>query len=50
MSRGHVKTFFSRTTAPILTRLGTNNPWGRGFKFLQMMGIAPLQKEVIVKK
>jgi hypothetical protein len=23
--------FFSRTTGPILTRLRTNHPWGRGF-------------------
>jgi hypothetical protein len=22
--------FFSRTTGPILTKLGTNNPWGEG--------------------
>ena len=28
---GHLKIFFSRTTGPILTRLGTNHPWGRGF-------------------
>jgi hypothetical protein len=34
--------FFSRTTGPILTRLGTNHPWGRGFKFLQMKGITLL--------
>jgi hypothetical protein len=32
--------FFSRTTGPILTKLGTNHPWGRGFKFVQMKGIA----------
>jgi hypothetical protein len=24
---GHLKIFFSRTTGPILTRLGTNHPW-----------------------
>jgi hypothetical protein len=24
---------FSRTTGPILTRLGANNSWGRRFKF-----------------
>jgi hypothetical protein len=26
--------FFSRTTWPILTRLGTNHPWEEGFKFV----------------
>ena len=25
---GHLKIFFSTTTGPILTRLGTNHPWG----------------------
>jgi hypothetical protein len=24
----HLKIFFSRTTGPILTRLGTNHSWG----------------------
>ena len=28
---GHIKIFSSRTTGPILTRLGTDHPWGRGF-------------------
>jgi hypothetical protein len=27
MGWGHLKILFSRTTGPILTRLGTNNPW-----------------------
>jgi hypothetical protein len=27
MEWGHLKIFFSRTTGPILTRLGTNHPW-----------------------
>jgi hypothetical protein len=27
MGWGHLKIFFSRTTGPILTRLGTNYPW-----------------------
>jgi hypothetical protein len=47
---GHLKTFFSRTTSPILTRLGTNYPWREGFKFVQTKGIAPLQGEVIAKE
>jgi hypothetical protein len=27
MGWDHLKIFFSRTTGPILTRLGTNDPW-----------------------
>jgi hypothetical protein len=42
--------FFSRTTGPILTKLGTNHPWEKGFKFLQMKGITPLQGEIIAKE
>jgi hypothetical protein len=34
----------------ILTRLGTNHPWGKGFKFVHMKGIAPLQGEIIAKE
>jgi hypothetical protein len=26
---------FSRTTGPILTKLGTNHPWEEGFKIIQ---------------
>jgi hypothetical protein len=29
---GHLKTFFSRTTVAILTRLGTNLPWWEGIQ------------------
>jgi hypothetical protein len=46
---GHGKIFFSRPTGIILSRLGTNHPWGRTFKFVQMKGIAPHQGEVIAK-
>jgi hypothetical protein len=46
---GHLLIFFSRTTGPILTRLGINHPWGRGFKFLEMKGIAFLEGEVKAK-
>jgi hypothetical protein len=49
MGWGHLE-IFSRTTGPILTKLGINHPWGRGFKFVQMKGIAPLQGEIIAKK
>jgi hypothetical protein len=48
MGWGHLK--ISRTTGPILTRLGTNHPWGRGLEFVQMKGIVPLQGEIIVKE
>jgi hypothetical protein len=41
---------FSRTTGPILTRLGTNHPWGRGFKFVQMKEITLLKGEIIAKE
>jgi hypothetical protein len=47
---GHIKIFFCRTTGPILNRLGINHPWGRGFKFVQMKGISPLQGKIIAKK
>jgi hypothetical protein len=50
MGWGHLKIFFSRTTGQILTRLGTNHPWGRKFKFVKMNGIAPLQGEIIAKQ
>jgi hypothetical protein len=29
---GLLKIFFSRTTGPILTRLGINHPWGKGIQ------------------
>jgi hypothetical protein len=39
MGQGHL-IIFSRITGPITTRVGINHPWGRGFKFVQMKGIA----------
>jgi hypothetical protein len=45
---GYLK-IFSRTIGPILTRLGTNHPWGRRLKFVQTKGIALLQGEIIAK-
>jgi hypothetical protein len=42
--------FFSKSTGPILTRLSTDHPWGRDFKFVQIEGIALLQGEIIAKK
>jgi hypothetical protein len=47
---GNLKILFSRTTCVSLTRLGTNHPWGRGFKFLQTKGIAFLQGEIILNE
>jgi hypothetical protein len=49
MRWGHLKILFSRTIGAILTRLGTNHPSGRGFKFVQTKGIALLQGEIIVR-
>jgi hypothetical protein len=41
---------FSRTTRPILTRLGTNHLLGEGFKFLQKKSGALLYGEIIAKE
>jgi hypothetical protein len=32
MGWGNLKIFFSKTTEPILTRLGINHPWGEGIQ------------------
>jgi hypothetical protein len=32
MGWSHLKIFFSRTTGPILTRLGIIHPWGEGIQ------------------
>jgi hypothetical protein len=50
MGWGHLKILFSRSTGPILTRLGTNHRRGTGFKFVQTKGIASLQGEIIAKE
>jgi hypothetical protein len=50
MGWGHLKVFFSRTTLPILTRLGTSHPWEEGLKLFQIKEIAPLQGEIIAKE
>jgi hypothetical protein len=49
MGWGHLK-IFSRTTGPILTRLGTNYPWVKGIQFVQMKGITLFQGEIIAKE
>jgi hypothetical protein len=47
----HLKIFFSRTTGPILTRLGTNHPWGKWIQVCSNEGdCALLQGEVIAKE
>jgi hypothetical protein len=38
MGWGHLKIFFSRTTMPILTRLGTNHPWVKGIQVCSKEG------------
>jgi hypothetical protein len=41
MGWGHVKIFFSRTTGPILTRLGINHPLGEGIQVYSNEGNCP---------
>jgi hypothetical protein len=41
---GHLKIFFSRTTGPILTRLGTNCPWAKGIQVCSKEGDSPSPK------
>jgi hypothetical protein len=48
MGWGHLK--ISRTTRPILTRLGTNHPWDSNSKFVLIKGIALLQGEIKAKE
>jgi hypothetical protein len=40
MGWGHLKIFFSRTTGPILTRLGTNQPLVKGIQVCSKEGIS----------
>jgi hypothetical protein len=44
--------FFSRTTGrgPIFTTLGTNHPWGMGFKFVKMKWITLHQEKMIAEE
>jgi hypothetical protein len=48
MGLGLIK-IFSRTTGPILTKLGTNCHWGRGFKIVQMKSNVLSQWEIIAR-
>jgi hypothetical protein len=41
MGWSHLKIFFSRTTGPILTRLGTNHPWVEGIQICSNKGDNP---------
>jgi hypothetical protein len=41
MGWGHLKMFFSRTTGPILTRLGTNHPWRKRIQVCLKEGDGP---------
>jgi hypothetical protein len=50
MGLGHLKIFFSRTTGPILSRLGTNHPWVKGVQVCSKEGIALFQGEIIAKE
>jgi hypothetical protein len=41
MGWGHLKIFFSRTTGPILTRLGTDHLYVKGIQFSLNEGDSP---------
>jgi hypothetical protein len=41
MGWGHLKIFFSRTTGPNLTRLGTNHPWVKEIQVWSKEGDSP---------
>jgi hypothetical protein len=41
MGWGYLKIFLSRTTGPILTRLGTDNPYVKGIKVCSNEGDNP---------
>jgi hypothetical protein len=45
MGWGHLKIFFSRTTGPILTRLGTNHPWKERIQVSLKEGDSPSPRE-----
>ena len=44
------KIFFSRTTGPISTKLGTKHSWVMRIQFVQMMGPTFLQGDIIMKQ
>jgi hypothetical protein len=44
MRWGHLKIFFSGTTGPILTRLGTNYPWRKRIQASLKEGDSPSQR------
>jgi hypothetical protein len=44
MRRSCLKIFFSRTTGPILTRLGTNHPWVNGTQVCSKEGDSPFPR------
>jgi hypothetical protein len=44
MGWGHLKIFFSRTTWPILTRLGTNHLWVKGIQVFSNEGDNPFPR------
>jgi hypothetical protein len=41
MGWGYLKIFFSRTTGPILTRFGSNNPWRKRIQVCSKEGDCP---------
>jgi hypothetical protein len=49
MGWGHLK-IFSRTTEPILTRLGKNHPWVKEIQVCSEKGDNPSTREIIAKE
>jgi hypothetical protein len=45
MRWGHLKIFFSRTTGPILTRLGKDHPWSERIYVSLKKGDSPSPRE-----
>jgi hypothetical protein len=50
MGLSHLKIFFSRTTMPILIRLGTNYPWRKGIQVSPNEGDSPSPRGKIAEE
>jgi hypothetical protein len=50
MGWGHLKIFFSRTTGPILTNLGTNHLWRKRIQMYVKEGDSQSPREIIAKE
>ena len=50
MGWSHLKIFSSRSTGPILTRLGTNHPWVKGIQVCSKEEDSPSPREIIAEE